>query len=147
MLTEHRSRPRVRASFFCTCTVDPANFFLFCQPLDISRVSLFVFFFLFFSLFYGSVAQTLKNIGPLVCIASSTAACFGDGRYPLQQNFVVEFMHLTFFFLHTQRTFVWLFVVVSFFFSFIFSLFLSSSFCLFSFFLFSVGTSNNFFGG
>ena len=45
LITDHRSRSRVRASFFCTCTVNPANFFLFCQPLPyISRVSPFCFF-------------------------------------------------------------------------------------------------------
>ena len=38
---------------------------LLCQPFYISRVSLFLFF-LFF-LRYSSVAQTLKNVGPLDC--------------------------------------------------------------------------------
>ena len=47
----------------CTCTVNPKNFFLLlCQPFYISRVSLFLFF-----LLYSSVAQTLKNVGPLDC--------------------------------------------------------------------------------
>ena len=47
----------------CTCTVNPKNFFsllLLCQPFCISRVSLFF-------LLYSSVAQTLKNVGPLDC--------------------------------------------------------------------------------
>ena len=44
-ITDHRSRSRVWASFFCT--VNPVNFCLFCQPFYISRVSIFLL--LFFS--------------------------------------------------------------------------------------------------
>ena len=48
----------------CTCTMNPKNSFflllLLCQPFYISQVSLFLFFSP-----HSSVAQTLKNVGPL----------------------------------------------------------------------------------
>ena len=126
-ITNHRTRSRVRASFFCTCIVNPANFFLFCQPFYISRVSLF----LFFSLLYSRVAQTLKNVGPLDCKLSllRRRSISLGGKIS-----VVEFMHLTFS-LQTQQTFLWFWLLLLLF----FIHFLSLSF------FFSVVSSNIFF--
>ena len=70
-MIDHRSiidfvRGSGHRSCTCICTVNPKNFFCCCchsQPFYISRVS----FFLFFFLLYSSVAQTLKNVGPLGC--------------------------------------------------------------------------------
>ena len=65
-----RSRSRVRASFLCTWTVNPAYFFLFCHPLYISRVSLF--FFLSSTVALHKHWRMLDHL-----TASSAAACFG----------------------------------------------------------------------
>ena len=83
--TDHWSRSRVRASF--PCTVNPVDFFLFCQPFYISRVSLFLFFFLV----YSSVAQTRKNVGPLdckLCLLRRRSISLSG------KTSVAEFMHL-----------------------------------------------------
>ena len=65
-ITDHRSRLWVRAPVLVHALWTPRTFFLLlCQPFYISRVSLFLFFFLRYTC--SSVAQTLKNVGPLDC--------------------------------------------------------------------------------
>ena len=62
-IRDHRSRSRVQASFL----------YMHCEPQElffvvVSAVLHFMSFpFLFFFLLYSSVAQTLKNVGPLEC--------------------------------------------------------------------------------
>ena len=112
----HRSFVRVLYS------LNPADFFLFVSRSTFYELS-FPFFYFFISLLYGSVAPTLKNVGPLDCNLSLLrrwSISFGG------TILVAEFMHLTFS-LQTQRTFVWFLSLLLFFF------FLSLIFPLFSF--------------
>ena len=112
----------------CTCTVNPQNIFCCC----VRRSTFHEFPFLIFFLLYGSVAQTLKNVGPLDCNLRLLRRRSLRGKIS-----VAEVMHLLTLNVFSANFRVVLFVVafLFLFFSFIFSLT----------FFFSMVTSNFFF--
>ena len=115
----------------CTCTVNLKNFFLLlCQPFYN-----FMSFSFFFFLLYSSVAQTLKNVGPLDC---NLRLRFGDA--PLAARFRSRRSCTCWLWTFSQRTFVRFLIVFVPFFIFFFSFIFSLTF-FFPFF-FSVVTSN-----
>ena len=110
----------------CSCTVNPENFFFCC-----CRVSLFPLF-----LLYSSVAQTLKNVGPLDCKLRLFRRRSLGGKI-----LVAEVMHLLTLNVFSAN-FRAVLVVALFYFLFFFSFI---SLLLFFPFFFSVVTSNFFF--
>ena len=119
-ITDHRSRSRVRASFL----------YMHCEPQElffvvVSAVLHFTSFPFSFFLLYSSVAQTLKNVGPLDCkLRLLRRRSLGD------KISVAEVMHLLTLNVFSANFRVVL-VVVAFFYSFFFIHFLS--YFLFSF--------------
>ena len=76
---------------FYTCTVNPANFFFFCQAL--SRFAFHEIPFLVFLLF-SSVSQTLKNVWPVDCMLRLLRRRGAAVELLwLRQDFGVEFVH------------------------------------------------------
>ena len=132
-ITAHWSRSLVRASFlYMHC--EPQE--LFCCCCCVSRSTFHEFPFLIFFLLYSSVAQTLKNVGPLDCklrLFRRRSLC---GKIS-----VAEVMHLLTLIVFSANFRVVL--VVAFFYFFYF--FHSCSLLLFFPFFFSVVTSNFFF--
>ena len=121
----------------CICTVNPKNYFLLLLSQSaVLHFTSFLFSFFYF-LLYSSVAQTLKNVGPLGCNLRLLRRRSLGGKISVAE--VMLLLTLNVF----SANFRVVLVVVAFFFFSFFSFIFSLSF-FFPFF-FSVVTSNFFF--